>query len=82
MEKDRAVFEVKKTIKHMIIFGIPILIHLKDFVYHKRPILKQCQNGGFEKKWLCNTYYRTSTQRICCRASPICSTTGHLRMEI
>ena len=82
MEKDRTVFEVKKTIKHMIFFGISIKIHLKDSVYHKRLFLKQCQNGGFEKKWLCNAYYRTSSQRICCRASPICSTTGQLRMEI
>ena len=48
MEKDRTVFEVKKIMKHTIFLGISIIIHLKDFVYHKRLFSKQCQNGGFK----------------------------------
>ena len=37
------------------------------------------------QNWLWNTYHRASSsrysQRICCRASPICSANGHLRQK-
>ena len=47
MEKDKSILEIKK-VKHPIFFGISIIIHLENFVYHKRIFSKQCQNGSFK----------------------------------
>ena len=89
MEESHEAYLRKKTIKHPIFLAISIIIHLKDFVYHKRLFSEaNVRIRDFEIwPWNNNIYYHCaspsrSSQRICCRASPICSTNGQLRMKI
>ena len=79
MEKDRTVFEVKKTIKRTIFLGISIIIHLKDFVYHKRLFSIQCQNGGFKTGYGIHT--TVPTHLVILNEFPICNANGHLRQK-
>ena len=49
MEKDRSVLDVKK-IKLTIFLGVSIIIHLEDFVYHKRLFFTRMSEWRFRKK--------------------------------